>query len=286
MRAHAAVVFGMRSLEPWTRRRVAVLGLALAACATAFVASCTRAPSLACDDATACDKSATCILARCRRSADPVFTPASRRIVLSPVDVALLSSKHSDVLTDGEVAFGRAALGDVVVLLSFDAGASDAVDVDAAYLTLYSSSHAPRGEGPFGVSIASISSPWHASALSWARQPPLGVPESVPDAHVGERVLRIDVTDLYRASRGLPNGIAVLASGGDPLGATYDVGLGTGTAPALELYLIARTSPGDPPSVSAAPSALPSAVASASSGATPTTAPPRKPPPKRPRPRP
>ena len=135
-------------------------------------------PARLCQDAAGCEKGAACIVGRCRASADAVLSATSRRIVLAPTDIAVLSSNSSARLTEGTIPLGRATLGDVVLLLRFDAGVGDAMEVESAFLTLHPGEHAAAPGSPVSYSVTTVGAPWESSALTWARQPPLGVPEN------------------------------------------------------------------------------------------------------------
>ncbi|MFO0618351.1 MAG: hypothetical protein U0414_37505 [Polyangiaceae bacterium] len=236
--------------------------VALFALASAAIACGSRDPALLCEGATDCDVGQGCLVGRCRPATSAVVPPASRRVVLDATDVAVLSSRASEPVHLDVIALGRASLGEVVLLLRFDAELGPRVSVDSAFVVLDPVDRAPAPASPIDVSIAAIEVPWDSSSVSWTRKPTTGVAETVArNLPRGRAPLRIDVTDLMRRS-GLANGVAIYAQGNDPIGALYSTGLGAGAAPRLELYLVAEGTDAAPP-----PSARPSASASASASA-------------------
>lgn len=243
-----------------------VVGLGLAASfaiASLAIACGSRDPSLLCDGASDCDIGKGCLVGRCRPATSAVVPPASRRVVLTATDVAVLTSRSSEPVSVDAIALGRAALGDVVVLVRFDADLGPNVNVESAFVTLDPVERAPAPASPIDVSVAAIEVPWDSTSVSWMRQPTTGVAETVAgNLPRGRTPLRIDVTDMMRRS-GLSNGVAIFAKGHDPVGALYSTGLGVGVAPRLEIYVSATGDDPTPPA-SASASARPSASASAS----------------------
>lgn len=240
--------------------RLVGFGLASAFGIASLAIACgSRDPGLLCEGASDCDIGKGCLVGRCRPATSAVVAPESRRVVLPATDVAVLTSRASEPVHVDAIALGRAALGDVVLLLQFDADLGPSVTVDSAFVTLDPVERAPAPASRIDVSIAAIDVPWDSGSVSWMRQPTTGVAETVAgNLARGRTPLRIDVTDLLRRT-GLKNGVAIYAKGSDPIGALYSTGLGAGVAPRLELYLVA---PSDP-----LPSARPSASASASTSA-------------------
>ncbi len=210
-----------------------------------------------------CDKNRACIVGRCRPRAEPVVPLASRRIVLEPTKVAVLSSRENERVDPSTIGFGRASAGDVVMLLAFDDALGSDVELDSAFLVLEPAEGAPSPFSPVPIEIASIRDEWSRESVSWGRQPSLGLPETVADATPrSHNSLRIDVTHFFGSAQ-TGHGIAILAKGKDPIGAFYATGLGTGTAPRLELYLKVDASlPSASASASASASLAPSGSAS------------------------
>lgn len=245
--------------------RLLVVGLlALSAIASTAIACGSRDPALLCEGPPDCDVGKSCLVGRCRPAASAVVAPESRRVVLTATDVAVLTSRSSEPVQLDAIALGRASLGEVVLLIRFDAALGPRVNVDSAFVTLDPVERAPAPRSPIDVSIAAIEAPWDSSSVSWMRQPTTGVAETVAKNLPRGRVpLRIDVTELLRSS-GLSNGVAIYAKGSDPIGALYSTGLGSGVAPRLEIYLVGTPDPLPTASASARPSASASASSSAS----------------------
>lgn len=253
------------------------------AIATLVIACGSRDPGLLCEGASDCDLGKGCLVGRCRPATSAVVPPESRRVVLPATDIAVLTSKASEPVHVDAIALGRAALGDVVLLLRFDAALGPSVTVESAFVALDPVERAPAPASPIDVSIAAIDVPWDSDSVSWMRQPTTGVAETVAgNLPRGRTPLRIDVTDLIRRD-GLANGVAIFAKGSDPIGALYSTGLGAGVAPRLELYLVVPADPLPPASASARASA--SASASTAPSARPSaSAKPNDPPKPKPRP--
>ena len=215
-----------------------------------------------------CDKSTACIVGRCRPRAEPPVLVASRRVVLEPTEVAILSSRQAERIDPSTIGFGRASAGDVVMLLAFDDALGSEVELEAAFLVLEPADGAPTPYAAVPIEVSGIREAWSRESVSWGRQPSIGLPETVADATPRARSsLRIDVTRLF-GSVAARHGIAVLAKGKDPIGAFYATGLGAGIAPRLELYL--KTTPSAAPSASASAGASASASASASAAPAPS----------------
>lgn len=245
--------------------RLLVVGLlALSALASTAIACGSRDPALLCEGAPDCDVGKSCLVGRCRPATSAVVAPEARRVVLTATDVAVLTSRSPSPVQLEAIALGRAALGEVVLLIRFDAALGPRVSVDSAFVTLDPVERAPAPRSPIDVSIAAIEAPWDSSSVSWMRQPTTGVAETVAgNLPRGRTPLRIDVTELLRSS-GLSNGVAIYAKGSDPVGALYSTGLGSGVAPRLEIYLVGTPDPPPAHSASASASARPSASASVS----------------------
>lgn len=183
-----------------------------------------------------------CVVGRCR-PADVLPSPIdARRVLLAPEDIAVLTSRGGDGETlPDSVALGQAAAGDLVLLLRFAATWRDDADVASAFLVLDPVEGAPPAAGTMTLEVARILDPWRSDAATWGRQPRLSIPEVA--AVVRRRpaaTLRVDVTRLVRdwaKRRRDDHGIAVLAPGSDPVGATYSLGAAFGEGPRLEVYV-------------------------------------------------
>lgn len=248
---------GTSQLARWGRVLVALGAAALSGSACAPH----DAPGL-CRGQGDCDKDTACIVGRCRPRAAPVVSTSSRRVVLEPTEVALLTSKERERVDVPAVAFGRISSGDVVLLLAFDDTLGSEVEVEHAFLVLDPADDAPSPYAAVPIEVAPILETWSCDAVSWGRSPETGLPETVADASPqGHRSLRVEVTHLLEA-RGR-HGFAVSATARDPIGAFYATGIGASAAPRLELYLKGVEAQASP-SASAAPSASASAAHSAS----------------------
>lgn len=205
-----------------------------------------------------CDKSEACLVSRCRPRAEPVVAAETRRVVLEPRQVALLSSKAEGRVDDASVGFGRTAGGDQVLLLDFDTTLGPEAEIEGAFLLLEPSEKAPSPLGAVPIQVAAIREVWEREQVSWGRQPSMALPETVADAtpHVPNG-LRIEVTRLLKSTTP-QHGIAVLASPSDPVGAFYATGLGADLPPRLELYLKTTSKPVPSASASASASGAPS----------------------------
>jgi len=139
------------------------------------------------------------------------------------------------------IALGHASSGSATLLLHFSVPLTDARDVTAAFLVLDPMEGAPPPAKPVPITIARILEPWRAEGVSWGRHPSLDVPEKAGFAgNALAATLRLDVTHLVRewaGQRADEHGIAILADGDDPFGASYSLGVTRGQGPRLEVYV-------------------------------------------------
>lgn len=185
-----------------------------------------------------------CVAGRCR-AADALPSPIdARRLLLSPEDTALLESRGGNAAPPGvadAVALGRSSAGDVVLLLRFAATWRDDAEIASAFVVLDPLAGAPPVAQAVTLEVARVLEPWRSETATWGRQPRLSIPEIA--AVVRKRPaapLRIDVTPLVRGwarRRGDDHGIAILAQGGDAVGAAYSMGISQGAGPRLEVYV-------------------------------------------------
>jgi len=169
--------------------------------------------------------------------------PSSHRILLSPVDMAVLAS--SDDLGGSPLpevaALGRAASGDWLWLMSFEPKLDADSEVEAAYLLLEIAEGTPSAAAPVPIEVAEILGRWASDSASWGRQPKLGLLRSLAPAQPRPGApLRVEVTDVVRGwadGRSRTRGIALLADGVDAHGASIATGLTRGVGPRLEVYL-------------------------------------------------
>lgn len=191
----------------------------------------------------ACGDGQICVAGRCRAADSPVAAADAARVVLLPASLAVVASRGGggggDELPD-TVTIGRGSSGTVVMLLRFEATWRDDAEVASALLVLEPIAGAPPAVSPIDFEMARIIEPWAPAAVSWGRQPRLGVPMKAGSPRARPALpLRIDVTPLVRAwsRRGDDHGIALLAHGDDASGAVISTGVTQGRGPRLEVYV-------------------------------------------------
>lgn len=179
-----------------------------------------------------------CVVGQCRAPTASVVAVESRRVVVLARDVAVLSSA-SDVQKDARVVpFGAAASGDAIVLMSFDADVTKAVTVDGAFLVVEPEAASPGPTSAITIEIAPILAPWKSPAVSWGRTPTLGLAAAEVRIPPSRRTpMRVDVTEIVSKQRGIGHGLALVASGSDPIGARLVTAARSSNGPRLELYL-------------------------------------------------
>lgn len=216
----------------------AVLSAAIASCAAPLEDGRPCSPA----DAAGCGEGRACVAGRCRAEAAP-SPPDAARVVLAPVDLAVVSARGrgGDGVVPDVVALGRAASGTVVMLFRFAATWRDDAEVVSAFLVLDAIDGAPPVTSPITLETARVKEGWQPGVVSWGRQPRLGVPRAAGTMRPRPTVpLRIDVTPLVRewARRDADDhGIALLAHGDDEGGALISTGLSQGSGPRLEVYV-------------------------------------------------
>lgn len=168
--------------------------------------------------------------------------PTSRRVLLAPVDVAVIGSGEGDasVMPDS-VALGRERSGTVFVLMRFAATWDDGAKVASAFVRIAPDESALPATKPLRVEVARILEPWSSDTVSWGRKPETEVPALA--TWVTPRLaapVRIDVTPIVRgwASRKADeHGIAMVAEPVDEAGFTFSMGMSRGSGPRLEVYV-------------------------------------------------
>jgi hypothetical protein len=153
-------------------------------------------------------------------------------------EVAILSASER-IDKDAVVApLGARAAGALTVLVRFDAKMTDAVEVVGAFIVMDPEPASPGPAASVEVEVFEVLGPWQLESVSWGRQPRTGLALATAEVPAARRApLRIDVTEVVSRTRGLPHGVALTASGDDPVGARFVTGAGSSSGPRLELYL-------------------------------------------------
>ncbi len=220
------------------------LAAALASCAAPLEDGRPCSPADARGGAALCEQGRSCVAGRCRPADAPPSPADALRVVLAPVDLAVVASRGSGgggLDFPGAVALGRGASGTVVLLFRFAATWRDDAEVVSAFLVLDELEGAPPSTGTITFEMARVVEPWQPATVSWGRSPRLGLPRAAGRARVRPAVpLRVDVTPLVRewARRDTDDhGIALLARGDDAYGALIAMGVSQGNGPRLEVYV-------------------------------------------------
>ncbi len=217
------------------------LAAALASCAAPLEDG---RPCSTADVATACEQGRACVAGRCRASEGAPAPADAVRVVLAPVDLAVVASRGSGgggaELPD-VVALGRGSSGTVVMLFRFAATWRDDAEVASAFLVLDALDGARPATSPITFEMARVAEPWQPGVVSWGRQPRLGVPKTAGTQRPRTAVpIRVDVTPLVREwgrRDGDDHGIALLSHGDDAFGALVSTGVSQGHGPRLEVYV-------------------------------------------------
>lgn len=223
-----------RSLVPAIAAVSAIAAIALAGCA-AHVEAARPCPE-------GCEAGKSCVVGRCRPSEEVPSPADTLRVILTPVDVAVIAEKGSQGDSPPEtVALGRASDGTVEILLRFSATWRDDADVVSAFVVLDPIAGAPPPSSPASFEMARILEPWRSSTTTWGRQPRLDLPERAGAARaVASTPVRIDVTALvqkWRQRSRDDHGIALLVRGDDAVGGAFSLGTTSGAGPRLEAYV-------------------------------------------------
>jgi hypothetical protein len=229
---------------PDVPRPLAPLWLALAGSLASCAAPLEDGRPCSAADAIACGEGRSCVTGRCRFTDAPPSPPDALRVVLAPVDLAVVASGGSGgggADLPAAVALGRGSSGTVVMLFRFAATWRDDAEVVSAFLVLDALEGSPPSSSPITFEMARIAEPWQAPLVSWGRQPRLGVPKTAGTVRARPSVpLRVDVTPLVRDWQkrdAADHGIALLARGSDAYGAVVTTGVSQGGGPRLEVYV-------------------------------------------------
>jgi hypothetical protein len=206
--------------------------------------ACTRDP-VPCTSAGSCSSDSECLANRCvPLGSDPVALD-TRRIVLSPSVIAVVSSRGTEqegsAALPSSVTFGGASEAASALYLRFEPSWRSARRVDNAFLVLEPLPGTPGDPEDVPVEAWRIAGRWQTSDLSWVHQPKRappfarGLARSSPPSP-----LRIDVTAIVRhwhEHARSERGLVVKSAGGGAFGASFATGASGGAAPRLELYV-------------------------------------------------
>ncbi len=195
-----------------------------------------------CNTPGTCARGYECLANRCVPAGGEPVPATSRRMVVEPKRMAVVSSRahrHAGQLPTA-VVFGSQAEGSVGLYLDFEPDWHHVRRIDSAFLLLDPMPDTPVGARDVQVDAWRVKGPWSEQGLTWLRQPPLGRPQSRGIARSGPpSVLRIDVTALARAVRAGTRryyGIALRSGDTGATGASFSTGVAGGHAPRLEIY--------------------------------------------------
>jgi len=176
--------------------------------------------------------------ARAGREVAPID---AQRIVVTPSELAVVSSHGGDGSLPAEIPFGSAVGGAMMVLLKFPTPWGNRARIASAFLTLEPSPGAPAGSQAIPIAVSRVLEHWSDSNVTWARLPKLSAVEVRALAVSGPPgTLRIDVTSIVeRWTRGRADdqGIALSAAAESGVGAVYSTGVSGVPGPRLDVYL-------------------------------------------------
>jgi hypothetical protein len=163
------------------------------------------------------------------------------RLVSSPSSIAFVSSARAQSGLDDEIRFGGPQ-GRSALFLKFPREWRARGIPQQAFLTLTAREGSAVSNSPLTLEAWRVSADWHARHLRrWSEKPSLAPPYArTSSTSSPARELRIDVTELVRFAAENPErdfGRAIIASGSDGPGASFDSGFAGGRAPRLEIYL-------------------------------------------------
>lgn len=217
------------------RRRPWLAGVAL------LLGACTR-PLQPCRSPSACPENEECLAQRCLPvGAEPV-DPSSRRLVLEPVQLAVVRThENPQPGVPPTVSLGGPSEQSEQLLVRF-AQSWLSSDVDAAFLSLQAAAAAEPSADDVRIEVALASGSWSSGTVGDApstRSPSSsGVGRTRPPA-----ALRVDVTAQLRELAEQPErdrGFVVRASGESVRSAVYSTGT-DGFGPRLDVYFRPRS---------------------------------------------
>lgn len=212
------------------------VGFALALC----LAACSRAPE-PCASPGTCPEGQECLANRCVIAGGIPVSEDSRRLVLEPQQIAVVSAERSyDAGLPPAVTFGSRAEGASALYLRFAPTTSDPKRIQSAFLLLEPLPGTLPG-ADVDVDVWRIRQPWRPDRLTWLSQPELAPPRGEGIARSSPpSTLRVDVTAIveYLAAHGENDfGMALESGSGDGAGASFATGAAGGHTPRLEVYL-------------------------------------------------
>lgn len=188
-----------------------------------------------------CGPERRCVAGACRPNNQVPTESGAHKVVLVPDRIAVVTSSGRQPWDGAEIPFGRTSEGHVVLLLRFPSPLRETSRLVAAVLVLDPMPGAPPSPSLVPVGVARILRPWSPQETTWSRLPMLSEIEGTALASTwGKRPLYIDVTRQvwrWRECRADDQGLALVASPRDELGAVYALGVGGGRSPRLDLYL-------------------------------------------------
>jgi hypothetical protein len=219
--------------------RVTLLGAALFG---TLASACAPSPT-PCTTPGVCASGEECLANRCvPLGAEPVALE-SRRLLLRPHAVAVVSARgrtRTDALPNA-VTFGGEAEGASTLFLEFKLHAHEIKSLDSAFLVLEPLPMSAPEPARIEVDAWRIAERWDKDSVSWLAQPSLAPPRARGVAQSSPlTVLRIDVSAIIRFWLRQPlhnRGLALKAAGGDGHGVSFATGASDGSAPRLELYV-------------------------------------------------
>jgi hypothetical protein len=188
-----------------------------------------------------CSATDECLAHRCvSLGSDPVSMD-TRRFVLTPAAIGVVSAELPSHPLPSAVTFGSAAEGPSALYLKFSLAWHSFKEIDNAFLLLEPMPGTAPDIADVPVVAARVASPWKPEELGFWTQPKLAPPRARGIARSSPKTtLRVDVTEIARflkQHRTSDHGIALKASRSATHGASYATGVSGGRAPRLELYV-------------------------------------------------
>jgi len=168
-------------------------------------------------------------------------TGARERLVSPPSSMVALAADGAVTGSSGGIHFGGPR-GRSALYLKFPSEWRARGAPLQAFIALSPRAGSPPAAAPVTLEAWRIDADWQPQTLQrWSDKPNLAPPYARARITPSPaRVVRIDVTELLRFAAQNPErdfGIALIASGSQGPGASFDTGLDGGLAPRLELFL-------------------------------------------------